>query len=304
MTARFVLLGHPVGHSLSPVIHRRAYELLGVAGDYQLRDAPSEDVVATTVEEIRSGVLTGANVTVPHKLLALRLADERAPSAERAGAANVLSLGSGGRVVAHNTDVLGLGDELSRERDLSVTLRSGRHSAQGSVRCGALVLGSGGAARAAVLAAHEAGLSPVFVTARRFVGAAMEAARAEWAALGAEVLPWPGGALPPGAVREQLGFIIQATTAGMKGTTDGAELVRAVPLVGLPPLVVYDLVYNPEDTPLLVAARAAGHRAAGGLGMLVGQAARAIEIWLGVRPPEAPLLVAAREALFPTGAPR
>jgi len=299
LTARFVLLGHPVGHSLSPVIHRRAYELLGVDADYQLRDAPTEAVVQATIDEIRSGALRGANVTVPHKLLALRLADELAPSAERAGAANVLSLGQGGRVVAHNTDVLGLGDELSREREQSIDLRGGS-----SRRNGALVVGSGGAARAAVLAAIEARLDPVFVTARRFVGQAAEAARTEWEPLGAQVLPWFDGALPPAAVCEQLGFVIQATTAGMKGTTDGAELVRAVPLTGLPPLVVYDLVYNPEDTAFLIAARAAGHRSAGGLGMLVGQAARALEIWFGVRPPQEPLLEAAREALFPTGAGR
>lgn len=289
MTAHFVLLGHPVGHSLSPAIHRRAYELLGVDGDYQLRDAPTEAVVAATIDDIRRGVLRGANVTVPHKLLALHLVDERAPSATRAGAANVLSLGAGGRVIAHNTDVLGLGDELSRERSESEALRSGR--------LGALVVGSGGAARAAVLAAHEAALSPVFVTARRFVGGAVEDARDEWAQLGAEVLSWPLGARLPAAVGEQLGFVIQATTAGMKGTTDGAELVRAVPLEGLPPLVVYDLVYNPEETPFLGAARASGHRVAGGLGMLVGQAARALEIWFGVRPSPEPLLRVAREAL-------
>jgi shikimate dehydrogenase len=104
-------------------------------------------------------------------------------------------------------------------------------------------------------------------------------------------LAW-GDDLPTG-----LGVIVQATSAGMKGTSGGEELAARLPWARLSPLVAYDLVYNPPTTPFLRAAAEHGHWARGGLGMLVGQAARAIEIWWGVRPPSAPLERAARQAL-------
>jgi shikimate dehydrogenase len=118
--------------------------------------------------------------------------------------------------------------------------------------------------------------------------------------LGATALPWP----EPGAdsrfhayVREA-DLVVQATSAGMHGADDGASVAGLVPWPAMPATAAaYDLVYNPAETPFLRQARVAGHRAEGGLGMLVGQARAAIELWLGATPPREPLFQAAERAL-------
>lgn len=136
---KFALIGHPVSHSLSPVIHRAAYRELGLAHEYELIDAPTEADVARVVAAVRSGELGGVNVTIPWKRQAYAAADRHAVLAERLGVANVLAR-AGGQIIAHNTDALALEVEFKR---LVATPR-------------AIVLGSGGAAPAVVAAARAA----------------------------------------------------------------------------------------------------------------------------------------------------
>jgi shikimate dehydrogenase len=286
VSKRFVVLGHPVSHSLSPAIHGAAYAELGLPYRYELRDAPDEAAVEATISEIRSGALSGSNVTVPWKQVAVALADRADASAGDVGAANTLVPDGAGAVVAHNTDVGALAEELT---------------ALGAEPQSALVIGAGGAALAAVAAARRIGAKRVIVSARRFDAAT---SAETWpnaprlVALGAELRPWPttGGALVVPGVEPNL--VIQATSAGMTGAGSGAEVAKVVPWRGLAPrAVAYDVIYNPRDTEFLQAARSAGVTAQGGLGMLVVQAALALELWLGVKAPRARMLRAAEEAL-------
>lgn len=287
---RFILIGHPVGHSVSPAIHGAAYAAMGVAAEYSLRDTPTEADVLAEVARLRRRELDGANVTVPWKQVALRAVDVLDESARAAHAANVLSLNAAGQVVAYNTDVLGLADELELARSELGPLPSERDTA--------LVLGNGGAALGAVLACRHAGLSRVLVAARKWQA---DKPRSEWPlaqefeSLGAHCVPLDAAAWV--GERSRIVAVVQATSSGMKGTSGGEALAEALALEQLPRSVAYDLVYNPRVTPFLVAAQQAGHLARGGLGMLVGQAARAIEIWFGARPPREPLLAAAEAAL-------
>jgi len=288
----FVLIGHPVGHSLSPVIHAAAYEALGVAGyRYVAVDCPDAAAVERQIDALRKGEIAGANVTVPWKRLALDLADEAHASARDVGAANVLGAvdsGAGTKIVAYNTDVGALADELVR-------CRPGARAA--------VVIGNGGAALASVAACRAAGVDHITVTARRFQGersASWERADA-LEALGAVPVEWP---LDPGAVsplRRALSssdLIVQSTSDGMRGATDGTAVRDIVPWSVLSAATcAFDLVYNPAVTPFVAAARQRGLRAESGLGMLIGQAARAIELWLGRRPAAEPLRVAAEAAL-------
>lgn len=281
---RFVLIGHPVSHSISPAIHRAAYRALDLPHQYEASDCPDEDSVEHQVQRVRTGEIAGANVTVPHKLLALSLADVVDASAQHVGAANVLLRDTAGKVVAHNTDALALTDELGR----------------GAPQQTALVLGNGGAALAAVVACRGTGVGKVYVTARRF---SAEMSQAQWPmgaalrALGAELLPWDDGALVP--VLQQAAFVVQATSAGMKGAGPGEEINRVLPWSAVPrDALLYDLVYNPAQTPFLARARALGLRGSNGLGMLVGQAARAFTLWLGVAAPIASMREAAEQALY------
>jgi shikimate dehydrogenase len=287
---RFVLIGHPVGHSLSPVIHQAAYRALGLPHRYELSDCPDEAAVVKVVSALRSGEIAGANVTIPWKRLAVQLADMVAPSAQRVGVANVLSRGADGAVVAHNTDVPALAEEFQR---LAGTVRR------------ALVIGNGGAAPAVIAAAQDAGADRITLTARRFKSSEPEESwphAAEFIAQRVSVLAWPeGDARATSRMREvaaRADLIVNCTSAGMLGGDDGQKLAEIVPWDHIPQsALAYDLIYNPEVTPFLERARAAGLNAENGLGMLVRQAALAIEAWLSLSPPRAELAAAAREEL-------
>jgi shikimate dehydrogenase len=286
---RFALLGHPLGHSLSPAIHGSAYAELGLPHRYELCDVPDAEAVRSALARLRDGHFAGLNVTVPWKRLALQLADEVDALAAEVGAANVLTRSANGALRAYNTDVLALADELSRS---APALRS------------ALVIGNGGAALAAVAALKKQGASRCVVTARAF-GATNPASSwphaEQFRALGAQTLAWPGagadGAAWTACIRESHA-IVQATSAGMHGVDTGETLAALVPWdAAAAGTLAYDVVYNPSETPFLREARQHGLVAVGGLGMLVGQAAHAFEIWLGVRAPRPVMHRAAEQVL-------
>ncbi|HEX6766189.1 MAG TPA: shikimate dehydrogenase, partial [Polyangiaceae bacterium] len=164
-----------------------------------------------------------------------------------------------------------------------------------------LVLGSGGAALGALAAARTLGAESIGVTSRRW---APEVDPSRWnhkddvARFGAEALPWATGDGPLARFAARSDLIVQATSAGMHGGGPGDDVARIVPWASVPKTsVAYDLVYNPEETEFLRRAGAEGLVARGGLGMLVAQAARAFELWLGVAPPREPMAEAARAAL-------
>lgn len=285
---RFVLIGHPVQHSLSPAIHGAAYEALGLPHRYDTVDCPDPASVAALVDELRAQRIAGANVTTPWKRLALQLADTVAPSAQRVGVANVLLRGSDGAIVAHNTDVPALAEEFRR--------------LAGSVRR-VLLIGNGGAAPAVVAAARDVGAEQITLTARRFTPDLPPSEwphGAEFTAQGVSLLAWPElDASARSRLRELLSrvdLVVNATSAGMHGAGDGQRLADMLAWEHIPQrALAYDLIYNPAVTPFLERARAAGLRAENGLGMLVAQAALAFELWLSAAPPRA-LLAAAAEA--------
>jgi shikimate dehydrogenase len=285
---RFALLGHPLGHSLSPAIHQSAYDALGLPHRYELCDVPDEAAVAKRLEQLRAGNFAGLNVTVPWKRVALELADESHELAREVGAANVLAR-SAGRLVAYNTDVLALAEELAEHAP--------------ALDC-ACVIGNGGAALAAVAALRQRGARRCAVTARSF---AVDRAPASWPhaeqfrRLGAETLAWPSRADAASAwssLIAQSQAIVQATSAGMHGVDSGVALAALVPWqAARAGTLAYDVVYNPAETPFLRDARAHRLTAVGGLGMLVGQAAHAFELWLGQSAPRAVMRAAAERAL-------
>jgi shikimate dehydrogenase len=290
MSLRFALFGHPVAHSISPAIHGAAYRALGLEHRYELLDVADEAALARGVDAVRRGELAGVNVTIPWKRAALALADRVDPSASGVGAANVLRRDAEGAVVAHNTDVPALA------REIQALVAAPAH---------AVVLGNGGAAVAAVAALSSIG-ARVSTSARRWTAGVPESEWAHAAAfrgLGSEALPWPVGrpvtaGEPLARALAQSSVIVQSTSAGMCGAEAGSSVAGLVDWAALAPgTVAYDLVYNPPDTDFVRAARASGLVASDGLGMLVVQAALAIELWLGVLPPLLPLREAAEQAL-------
>jgi shikimate dehydrogenase len=269
---RFAVIGSPVAHSKSPQMHEAAYRALGLPHRYEkLETRPDE--VGSRVEALRARVFAGLNVTVPHKQAVLAFVDEVDASAEAMGAANTLVRTGEGKIRAYNTDAPALRDELA-------DLAGGTGMLRGR---SAIVFGSGGAARAATFALGQLGVAHVVVRARRAEGALAEilGVVAPNATLTFEELSRPS------AERRDLGAVVQATTAGMDGSGVAGEIVTgAMAWESVPAdAVVYDVVYAPARTPLVLRAEECGLRAASGLGMLVRQGALAFELWLGVAPP-------------------
>ncbi len=276
---KFELLGDPVSHSKSPAMHRAAYEALRLPHSYEARRVSALDLEAC-VEHLRNGNINGYNITVPHKIDILRFVDSVDESAKLVGAGNTLVLTSGG-VVAYNTDLKALADEVD------ALLCSGPGGSLES----ALVLGSGGAARAAVGAlALRLCAKQIVIRARAFATADTAASFRDelMARLGAQgslatIVCEP---LHPSKLDAHASVVIQATSAGMEGASPGHDVANAVAWDDVPKVAVaLDVVYTPTRTPFLDQARARGLVAANGLGMLARQGAQAFELWLGIPPP-------------------
>ena len=266
---RFAVIGDPVAHSKSPAMHMAAFRALGLPHTYEAIRVTSGEL-PRVLQALREGQYDGLNVTVPHKQAALALADDVAVPGT--AAANTLVRARDGRVVAHNTDVPALAEELR--------LLAGPGAPWASRR--ALVLGSGGAALAAIAALRSLGSVDVVVRARRPCGShGTGSRRSPWPRADA-TQPWQ----PSPSSEAQTLAVVQATSAGMTGADPGDTLTDVVAWDALAPdAVALDVVYAPPETPFLTAARARGLRHANGLGMLARQGALAFELWLGIPAP-------------------
>jgi shikimate dehydrogenase len=272
MTRRACVIGYPIEHSRSPLIHGYWLKEAGIDGSYGRVSVAPEDFAAFAGDLAAQG-LVGANVTVPHKEAAFALAEVEDPAARRLGAVNTLWL-QDGVLKGANTDVEGFLANLDAgapgwDRDL------GR----------AVVLGAGGAARAVLYGLQQRGVAEIILANRTFERAEALAAR-----FGAPLKACAWSDLPQALAGARL--LVNTTSLGMAGQP-ALEL-------DLSPLdhgaLVTDIVYVPLETPLLTLARARGHRVVDGLGMLLYQAVPGFERWFGVRPEVTPGLRALIEA--------
>ncbi len=254
------VVGWPIEHSRSPIIHRHWLKTYGVDGDY-IKQAVEPEKAGGFFKALPNSSFAGCNVTVPLKEIAFAVADRKEPSALAVGAANTLWV-EGGKVCAANTDTYGFMKhlELSAPR-----WRDG----EGPV----LILGAGGAARAIIHGFLEAGCERV-----ELLNRTPERANVLAELFGPRVTPvsWADR----NAKAHSAGVIVNTTTLGMK--SDSETGIRFEPSQRAK--VVCDIVYVPLKTVLLKDAEAAGHIVVDGLGMLLHQAAPGFEKWFGVRP--------------------
>ncbi|PIE10970.1 MAG: shikimate dehydrogenase [Rhodobacterales bacterium] len=253
------VLGHPISHSRSPRMHRFWLAQAGIKGDYTAIDVPPGGL-ADALGAMRTLGFRGCNVTIPHKIEALELADQATDRAQRIGAANTLIFDDG-LIKADNTDGYGFIQNLNQGApDWNRTAP-------------AVVLGAGGAARAVIDALLDAGVPELRLTNR-----SRDKADALAQVFGdrVQVVDWQDAkSALPGA-----GLLVNTTSLGMTGQPDLTLDLAALPASA----TVTDLVYAPLRTDLLERAAAKGCATVDGLGMLLHQGVPGFEAWFGHRP--------------------
>jgi shikimate dehydrogenase len=254
------VIGDPIAHSKSPLIHNFWLRKLGLEGDYRRRKVAAGGLAAYLAERRRDPDWRGCNLTMPLKLEALKAVDRWDPLAARTGAGNII-LREGDELVAYNSDVPGFIEPVAG-------LLRKRHPDR------AAIIGAGGAARAALVALSDWGVESIVILARR-----PKAARAMVDALGirAEIAPVRDESL------QDVSILVNATPAGLAGheplDIDLRHLHPDEP-------IVYDLVYEPAETHLLAKAKALPLAyAVNGIGMLIAQAARGFSRFFHAEPP-------------------
>jgi shikimate dehydrogenase len=280
----FGIIGDPVAHSRSPAMHMAAYAAVGLPHVYERMPLRPQDLPGA-VQLVREGKIEGLNVTLPYKRSVLECVDLLDSTAEIVGAANTLVRRSDGQVVAHNTDMPALADELRR-------LAPGVRLADGWMTARTIVLGTGATARSAIVAlACELSVAQIVVRGRAFedpdardrfhaeVGELLSSAGVQTAI---RLEPFRAS---PSTERSVLA-VVQATSAGMVGADAGELVAGAVDWSALPSsAVALDVVYAPPVTPFIMSASTHHLRVANGLGLLARQGALAFELWLGMPAP-------------------
>ncbi len=271
ITRKACVVGWPIAHSRSPIIHNFWLTHLGLAGSYESVAVTPPDF-ASFAHDLAANGFVGANVTIPHKQTAFEVCGKVTPTAASLGAVNTLWL-EHGALCGDNTDVAGFLAALDEEAP-------GWDTASGD----AVVLGAGGAARAVVHALRHRGKRVLLANRTR---ARAESLAAD-AGAGVEVYDW--ARLP--AALDGASLLVNTTSLGMKG-----HPALDIDLAPLPPhAVVNDIVYFPLETALLRAAKSRGLRTVSGVGMLLHQAAPGFERWFGVKPSVTPELRSLVEA--------
>jgi len=269
------LLGYPVAHSRSPVIHNHWLAEHGIAGRYVLFPVPPEKL-EDAVRGLSALGMRGCNVTTPHKQAVFPLLDRVDDLARLIGAVNTVVVEKDGTLTGFNNDGNGFIQSL---RDASPSWRPD----SGPI----LVLGAGGASRAVVASLAAQGANEI-----RLANRSREKAEEIAAAVGpvVKVLPWEQRA----DALDGVALLANATSLGMAGKPP-----LDIALDRLPPhALVGDLIYIPPETPLLAAARARGNVTVNGLGLLLNQARPAFNAWFGVMPEITPALLKAIAATF------
>ncbi len=261
------IIGRPVEHSLSPVMHNASIAELGLDYAYVPFHVEAEDL-GTAVNGLRALGVKGFNVTIPHKTAVMPFLDKISPEAELSGAVNTVSR-ENNRLVGYNTDGTGLLKSLREDLNFN--------PAGASV----LLMGAGGAARGALAALCTAGVSRVIIANRTETRGRelMESFMGKFNTVKFGISSIEPAELEAGL--KSVDLLLNTTSVGMNGSA-----FAGINLAGMcHGAVIYDMVYSPPETPLLAAAASIGIPCANGIGMLAAQGEAAFSIWTGLEPP-------------------
>ena len=280
MTLLAGIFGYPISHSISPPMHKAAFDHAGIDASYEAWETHPDDL-ANGVRRLRDESYLGANVTVPHKQAVIQHLDEVDELATRIGAVNTI-INTDGRLLGTNTDAEGFITSLKVFGEIE------------PAGLDVVLVGAGGAARAAAHALADAHIGSLTIANRTLDRAQSLVAEIKYLGADARAIGLQDAEFASLCARANL--LVNSTSVGMlHGPAQDASPVPAGAISA--DAVVYDMVYNPPNTPLLVAAEKAGARVVGGLPMLVYQGAAAWSRWTGKEAPIDVMFKAAHRAL-------
>ncbi len=274
------IIGYPLGHSISAVIQKEGLKSIGLEGSYEVLETPPEDLVSR-IKYLKTNGYSGFNVTIPLKVPMSLFLDDIDDYANIAGCVNTVKILDDKSFYGYNTDIYGFKTAIPSDINLK-----GKNAS---------ILGTGGAARAAVVGLAELGVSEIDFYSRNILNSkqTLDYVRAKFPQINFNVYQIQN-------IRslENTSIVVNSTPIGMKGFMADQMPLEKEDLDKLnPDTIVYDIVYNPVKTILIQEAQKRGFMTIGGLDMLVYQAQRAIEIWTGMSPDVKLMKIAALEAL-------
>lgn len=275
---KFAILGYPIGHSVSPQIHKAGFASLGIDADYEILETAPENLIER-IDFLKKEGYAGVNVTIPLKVKIAMFVEEVDKNADLAGAINTIKINADKSLSGFNTDITGFKSALTCPlQGKEVT-----------------ILGTGGAARAVTVACTELGVKKVNFYTRNIPNAL------EFVKFFRELAPQIEFTLNQIETLKELpttDLLVNTTPIGMKGHSADSTPVNKKVLTTLPKhAVVYDIVYNPTETILLEDAHHLGFQTISGLDMLVAQAVAAQKIWFGATPDFEKMKLAGERAL-------
>lgn len=277
---KLAIIGYPLGHSISAVIQKAGFESLGLEGSYDVLETPPENLISR-IKYLKTNGYNGFNVTIPLKVPVSLFLDDIDDYANFAGCVNTVKIGEDKSFIGYNTDIYGFKSAIPNDVELS-----GKRAS---------ILGTGGAARAAVVGLSEKGIKYIDMYTRNIINSrqTLDYVRAKFPEIEFNVYQIQNIRSLKGSA-----IVINATPIGMRGfMADEMPLDRKDFDNIDSDAIIYDIVYNPIKTVFLKEAESRGFRTVEGLDMLIYQAKRGIEIWTGKSPDVNIMKIAALKAL-------
>ena len=276
------LIGYPLSHSMSAVIHKAAFESCGLEGEYEILETDPE-LLIDRIKFLKSRNFAGFNITIPLKVPITLFLDQVDNVTNMAGCANTIKILPDKSLWGYNTDVYGFTEAIPQELRGQIKNKS------------VAILGNGGASRAAAVALGQLGVSKIDFYVRNIINAStmVNIVRENF----------PNIQITSRQIQHisslsEYSMIVNTTPIGMRGKAMGLSPLDDLSIKTINKnAVVYDIVYNPVKTALIEQAQANGIKTIGGLDMLVFQAAKAFEIWTGMKPDTCKMKIAALEQL-------
>ena len=266
---KFALIGYPLSHSMSAIIHKAAMKDLGIQGDYEILETKPEDLVPR-IKYMKNNGYNGFNITIPHKVPMIMFLDTFDENVNYAGSVNTVKINENCELNGYNTDIYGFKTAIKPEdREF---LRGAKVA----------ILGLGGACRGIVVALNEMGVKHINFYVRNILNSnnAVEEMRKNFPHIKFEIYQ-----ISTMNDLSDVKMLVNATPVGMKNHSADLMPVEEHKLATLnDDAIIYDIIYNPIKTNLILAARKLGYKTVTGVDMFIYQAQKSFEIWTGLTP--------------------